>query len=272
MQPVAWVEGFVLGNLAFLALDVYMAHSFNAFEVWLEWLPIYFSIVSPVLLAATLALDGLTPPLAGALDVRRRLTRAVGLLVGWGAVLLGVAGMILHLRDSFFREQTLRSLVYTAPFVAPLSYSGLGLLLILDRMTPPRSREWARWVLVLALGGFFGNFVLSLADHAQNGFFFWREWIAVVSAALAVGFLTAVLLNDANRPFRRLCFAVLGLQVLVGLLGFYYHVNADLHGPMRNLWDNFIYGAPAFAPLLFANLAVLAAIGLWALELDDRRA
>ncbi len=27
--------------------------------------------------------------------------------------------------------------------------------------------------------------------------------------------------------------------------------------------DNFIYGAPVFAPLLFANLAILALIGIW---------
>ncbi|HEY3706957.1 MAG TPA: hypothetical protein VGL22_17985 [Terracidiphilus sp.] len=29
----------------------------------------------------------------------------------------------------------------------------------------------AGWVIALAMGGFFGNFVLSLTDHASNGFF-----------------------------------------------------------------------------------------------------
>ncbi len=33
-------------------------------------------------------------------------------------------------------------------------------------------------------------------------------------------------------------------------------------------WENFVYGAPVFAPLLFANLAILATIGLWEL-LDE---
>ena len=44
-------------------------------------------------------------------------------------------------------------------------------------------------MLLLALGGFVGNFVFSLTDHAQNGFFNPLEWIPVVSSALAVGFL-----------------------------------------------------------------------------------
>ena len=33
--------------------------------------------------------------------------------------------------------------------------------------------------------------------------------------------------------------------------------------PAESIRDNFIYGAPVFAPLLFANLAILALIGLW---------
>ncbi len=40
------------------------------------------------------------------------------------------------------------------------------------------------------------------------------------------------------------------------------HVWADLHGPTHHLTQDFLYGAPAFAPLLFADLAVLAAIAL----------
>jgi hypothetical protein len=91
------------------------------------------------------------------------------------------------------------------------------------------------------------------------------------STALAIGFLSALLLNDRDRPFRRLCWGVLVVEAFVGALGFGYHAWANVHGPMTNLWDNFIYGAPIFAPLLFPNLAILAAIGLCALDLDDRR-
>src|SRR5690606_7005875 len=105
------------------------------------------------------------------------------------SVLVGIAGLFWQLESVFFHERTLRHLVYTAPFAAPLAYTGLGLLLLLNRLQRADSREWAQWVLVLALGGFIGNFFLSAADHAQNGFFEWTEWIPVISSALAIGVL-----------------------------------------------------------------------------------
>ena len=61
---------------------------------------------------------------------------------------------------------------------------------------------------------------------------------------------------------RRCCWS----QGAVGLLGFYFHVAANLRGPSPRLFDNFVYGAPALAPLLFPNLVLLACIGLWVLR------
>jgi hypothetical protein len=62
------------------------------------------------------------------------------------------------------------------PFAAPLAYTGLGFLLIMNRMVVSDSIEWGQWVLLVALGGFIGNFVFSLTDHAENGFFYSIEW------------------------------------------------------------------------------------------------
>jgi hypothetical protein len=59
---------------------------------------------------------------------------------------------------------------------------------------------------------------------------------------------------------------------VVGVLGFALHVAADLRAPAASLWDRFLYGAPLFAPLLFANLALLAALGLWALARTQAKA
>jgi hypothetical protein len=187
------------------------------------------------------------------------------MMVGAGAVAVGIAGLLLHLESQFFREATLRSLVYTAPFVAPLAYTGIGLLLLLDRMVDARSVEWARWVVLLALGGFVGNFILCVCDHAQNGFFRAEEWTGVVAAAAATGILAAVLVVSDNRPLLRLGFAVMLGQVAVGLLGAFWHIRANLGQPLGTLWQKFLYGAPAFAPLLFADLATLAILALWAL-------
>jgi hypothetical protein len=253
-----WLEAFVVVNLAFLALDISLAHSVNRFRHPAESIPLYFSLAAPVvLLAAQLA------------DLRwgwRAAWRDLGYLVGWMAIALGLAGVVLHLDSRFFYERTLKSLVYAAPFAAPLAYTGLGLLLIMNRMVVTATAEWAQWVLLMALGGFAGNYLFSLTDHAQNGFFHGTEWIPVISSAFTVGFLTAPFCTNVSRRFLALCATVLLFQAAVGLLGFYYHTAANLEGPASRMWDNFIHGAPAMAPLLFPNLALLAGLGLWTLS------
>jgi hypothetical protein len=257
LRPDLWLEVFVLVNLGFLSLDIYLAHSMNRFRERAEYVPLYFSLLVPPFLLAGLIL-------------RERLGRDaawrdVGYLIGWLAILIGLMGTVLHLQDRFFVERTLRSLVYAAPFAAPLAYTGLGLLLILNRMVDARSEEWARWVVLLALGGFVGNFIFSLTDHAQNGFHHFAEWIAVGVSALAVGGLLSLFCAPVSRGYLLLCGGVLGLQVLTGLLGFFYHVRADVNGPSLDWFENIVHGAPVLAPLLFPNLALLAGIGLYAL-------
>jgi hypothetical protein len=253
-----WLELFLLVNLSFLGPDIYLAHSTNSFRHPAEYVPLAFSLTAPVvLLASFVALQAWSA--AG-------WWRVLGYLVGWGAVLVGVAGLVLHLESRFFKELTLESLVYTAPFAAPLAYTGIGLLLVMNRMVDEDSADWPRWVLLFALGGFVGNFIFSLADHAQNGFFHVTEWVPVVSSAFAVGFLLAPFLVPVNRLFLAACAGVLLVQVVVGLVGFYYHTAANLNGSSPRVWDNFVYGAPPLAPLLFPNLVLLAGLGLWGLR------
>ena len=189
----------------------------------------------------------------------------MGFLVGWLSVLVGLAGVLYHLESSFFAERTLRSLTYAAPFVAPLAYTGLGFLLLANRMVAPRTLEWARWVILLATGGFFGNFVLSLTDHATNGFFLKTEWIPVISSALATGFLIVPEVMTVTRRYLDLCLIVLAVQALVGIVGFWFHVRMNEFAPGVSLFDRTVYGAPPMAPLLFPNLVVLALIGMWEL-------
>jgi hypothetical protein len=249
-----WLEAFVLVNLAFLSFDIHLAHSVNQFRKPAEYVPLYFSLAAPVVLLGGLLswrVWGYLPP-----------WRDLGYLVGWLAVGIGLVGVVLHLDSRFFHERTLKSLVYAAPFAAPLAYTGLGLLLVMNRLVAD-DREWPRWVVLMALGGFAGNFLFSLTDHAQNGFFHKTEWIPVISSAFAVGFLTAPFVTPVGRRFLKLCALVLLAQVAVGLLGFYYHTAANLHGPAASVWDNFVEGTPALAPLLFPNLVLLAGIGLW---------
>ena len=54
-----------------------------------------------------------------------------------------VIGLVWYLSSRFFVELTLESLVYTAPFPAPLAYTALGLLLVMNRMVASRDAFFA---------------------------------------------------------------------------------------------------------------------------------
>lgn len=262
-DPRALAELFLASNLGFLGVDIGLAHAMNAFANPAEWIPVVFSVVATGVLAASWLVDGgLSPSMAG--GPRHAAARGLGWLVGLGSIAVGTAGLVFHLESQFFRDRTIESLVYAAPFAAPLAYTGLGLLAILNRRMTAETGEWGSWVLMLALGGFLGNFVLCLADHAQNGFFHASEWTGVVAGAVGASVLAAVLAVPWDRGLRRLAGAMLVAQVAVGLAGFALHTSANLGRTMPTWWENVLYGAPAFAPLLFADLAALAALGLLA--------
>lgn len=253
-----WLELFALVNLLCLAPDIFLAHSTNSFREWSEYVPLYFSMAAPwPLLAAIVALQRRGPT---------RFWRAAGGVVGWTSIGVGFAGLVLHLESRFFQERTIDSLVYAAPFAAPLSYTGIGLLLVMNRMVDRDADEWPGWVLLFALIGFAGNFVFSVTDHAQNGFFHESEWIPVFSSALAVGCLTMPLVMPVTHGYLLVCTLVLLAQAGVGLLGFYYHLAADLDGPSPLLFENIVFGAPILAPLLFPNLVLLSLLGLYVLS------
>jgi hypothetical protein len=255
-EPELWVEAFVIVNVGFLTFDIYLAHSVNQFRNRAEYIPLVFSATAPLILIV-------------ALTQRKRWRMAwkiLGHVVGWTAIVVGLTGVVLHLESSFFYERTIRSLTYSAPFAAPLAYAGLGFLLVMNRMVDADSVEWAQWILLFTLGGYLGNFVFSLADHAGNGFFFPVEWVPVVASALAVGFLSVPLCMRVSRVFIDTSGLVLVLEAAVGLWGFVLHTMGNLAGPSIHAFDNFIYGAPPMAPLLFPNLMVLGIIGLWQLR------
>jgi hypothetical protein len=250
LTPAFAADVFAISNLGFLGVDIALAHQANRYARVEEWLPVAFSAGATVLLA---------PILFGAR------MRRIAILVGVLSIALGIAGLIYHLRSGFFLEQTVRGLVYAAPFAAPLAYVGVGLLVLLSRLETPESPTWAAWILMLALGGFIGNFVLTLTDHAQNAFFSKSEWIAVGSAAFAVGFLAIATLRPHDRVHLRITLGVLAIQVVVGIAGAVLHWRGILSRP-GPIVDRVIYGPPAFAPLLFADLALLAGIGMWSLR------
>jgi hypothetical protein len=257
-DPQLALDVFVLLNFVALGFDIFLAHSENEFRRRVEYFPVYFAVAGALVVLIGIA--------ARELWHRAAVWRDLGYLVGWISIVTGLAGVIYHLDSQFFYEHTLRSLTYAAPFAAPLALTGVGLLLILNRMITPGSRLWAEWVIFLTAGGFFGNFVLSLTDHASNGFFRPIEWLPVVTSAFAVSFLLIPFLVPVTRRYLALCAMVMLVEAAVGVLGFFLHNLANLRGPSSSLFENFTTGAPPMAPLLFPNLALLGWMGLWSLS------
>lgn len=239
------IEWFVAANLTFLVGDILLAHSMNAFRHWAEWVPFGFSLVAgPALMVG----------------LWRGRARTLGYVVAWSAILIGVAGFLLHLESQFFQGVSMRSLVYTAPLAAPLAYAGLGMLLLLNRMVTTTSEEWLRWALLLTTGGWAGNLALALMDHAQNGFYYWSEWLPVIASAFTLAFLVLLSAHPHDRQLRTGTGLCLALSALIGIAGFLLHLRADLLHPASNRLDAILYGAPPFAPLLLVDLAVLGGI------------
>jgi hypothetical protein len=163
-----WIELFVLANFAGLILDIFLAHSENQFRRESEYVPLVFSAVATVMLACVIPLRRKWPIV----------WRDVGHLVE-----VGRARDRPRRRDSASRQPVLlrphdsqshlcgRRLPRRSPLrVLACCCSSTG-------SSNPTSLERAQWVLLLGLGGFIGNFVFSLTDHAQNAFFNPLEWI-----------------------------------------------------------------------------------------------
>jgi hypothetical protein len=63
---------------------------------------------------------------------------------------------------------------------------------------------------------------------------------------------------------------VLGVQAVVGIVGFTYHGLSIVRQPAATWFERTLSGAPPMAPLLLPNLALLAAMALWPLWLERR--
>ncbi len=246
------LECFAIGNLAFLAVDIYLAHAYNDFALKSEWIPFVFSILGSIAL-----LPQLLRSFRGGSFSRR-----MGIAVGSLSILVGFVGFLFHLESQFLILGNVMSLVYSAPLAAPLAYCGIGMLLLLNRLEV-ENQDWGAWVVFLAAGGFFGNFALTLLDHAQNGFAHESEWLAVGSSAFAWSFLIVASTPWANATLLKATAWIMALQIIVGTLGAFLHFRANANGVSESIWDNFVYGAPFFAPLLMCDMAILGLLGLY---------
>ena len=160
------LEVFLAGNLLFLAVDIFFAHSVNSFREPLEWLPLWFSLAGGLVLFGLLG-SGRGPDA----PAMRWAGGVIGALsVEWGCG----ARSCCTSKALFSAVSRSTGLSIAAPFRGAAR-------LRRDRVPAPREprrplpRSRGRPGLgpagdAFAASGFAGNFVLSLLDHEQNGF------------------------------------------------------------------------------------------------------
>ena len=98
--------------------------------------------------------------------------------------------------------------------------------------------------------------------HSVNAFAHAAEWIPVYASAIAIGFLAIAAARPSDTSILMFCALFLVVNALVGVVGCYLHLAADMHVPAESVKDSFLYGPPVLAPLLFPNLALLGILGI----------
>jgi len=262
-------------NLLFLGIDIYLAHSISGTIVPNEWIPIIFGPIGAALLL-----------LAGLIALRNRpLATVIATITLLVSIVVGLLGAYLHLVRGILptgpagEQVTIDLLVWAPPILGPLMFSlvgilGLsaawvedppdsGILVLLGgwRVRLPYPKTQAYFYIVGMAG--LATVLSSVLDHARLNFE--DPWLWVPTAIGIFGTVVAVVLGAINKPTRAdlmTYVAAMLLLIVVGVVGAYLHVDADLTSRGTFVVERFIRGAPFLAPLLFSNLGMLGLIVL----------
>ncbi|ODA42678.1 hypothetical protein [Desulfosporosinus sp. BG] len=236
-------------NFLLTGVDVAMAHSQNNFFRW-ELIPLIFSPLAVLAILAQVIIRSNT--------VIKRTFQTVM----WLGVLVGVVGTFFHLTGNATSSQQSfhRLLIEGSPVAAPIAFAGISSYALVSehyRGTARRSK-----LLVLVGLGFLGAVVAAFLDHARLAFIPSYTLIPLVSGILAAIACFYIAYTQADPQEIYIYLSILALNMLVGLLGFGFHVWGDLAGTQSIIWARFLYRNPLLGPLLFCNLALLGGLSL----------
>ena len=257
-------------NEIFLGLDIYLAHLESGTIVPREWIPIIFGPTAGILLL-----------IAGLIAIKKRgLATILANLVLISSVVVGFMGTYFHIVRAALpsapagQRLTLELLVWAPPVIAPLAFAGVALLGIsaawIERPADsgilkvgknnwqlPYSKTRA-FLLMLCLG-ILVTLVSSVLDHARGHFETPSLWIPTVVGIFAT-IITLVLAAGDAKPARRdlqVYFWTMVAMMATGILGVYFHVQANRLADGTFILERFLKGAPFMAPLLFANMGMV---------------
>jgi len=251
-------------NFVSTGLDVALAHSINAFVPVYELIPVY---ISPFCALSCILLSFQTRP-KGWLALLHVGLMALGLAVG-------ALGTAFHANAVLNPggHLTWAWVVFGSPILAPLAFCGISLIGLyaatqevegqpgvlevpgLGTFRAPISRE--RHFIWLVGLGFAGSALTSLIDHAQYGYTAYKL-IAILFGLFATAVVITVAISKTwSRGDELVYFWTMIAAVLVGILGFGFHLSADLAGTGQMSLERILAFAPVFAPLLFSDLGAL---------------
>jgi hypothetical protein len=125
----------------------------------------------------------------------------------------------------------------------------------LGTLKAPISRE--RHFLWLVGLGFGASSVTSIIDHAQYGYSFYKL-IAIIFGLFATSVVLYIsVAKEWTKGDELVYFWTMVSAVIIGVLGFGFHLSADLAGTGAISLERILAFAPVLAPLLFSDLGIL---------------
>ncbi len=241
--------GFMALNFLLTGVDVLIAHSENNFFRW-ELIPLIFSPLAVLAVLAQMVFP------------HKSVVKRTFQTIMWVGVAVGVVGTLFHLAgNATSSQQSLNSLLVTgSPIAAPIAFAGIACYALVSAHYVGTTRRSN--LLVLVGLGFFGAVIAAFLDHARLGYVSSYTLIPLVSGTLATLVCFYMAHGQANRHETYICFSILALNFLVGLLGFGFHLLGDLAGTQTIVWARIMYRNPLMGPLLFSNLALLGGLSL----------
>lgn len=241
--------GFMAINFLLTGVDVLIAHSENNFFRW-EIIPLIFTPLAVLAIFAQLV------------SRNNAVVKRMFQIVMWVGVIVGVMGTLFHLSGNATssHESLNRLLVTGSPIAAPIAFAGISCFALTSAHyvgTRRRSK-----LLVLVGLGFLGAVIAAFLDHARLGFVPSYTLIPLVSGTLATLACFHMAYGEANPNETHILFSILVLNLVVGVLGFGFHLYGDLAGTQSIVWARMMYRNPLLGPLLFSNLALLGGLSL----------
>jgi len=251
-------------NLIFTGLDVALAHSINSFVPLYEWMPVYFA-----------PLGAITCFLVAFQSKPNKPTALIHILMMVTGVLVGVIGMGFHLNQVLSPTGRLSWawIVFGSPILAPLSFAGISLIGLygitkevqnesgllevpgLGVFKAPISR--GRHFLWLVGLGFAGSAITSIIDHAQYGYTPFKLIPVIYGVFATAVIIYAAVAKSWSKGDELTYFWTMVSAVIVGILGFAFHIAKDLSDTGQISLERILVFAPVFAPLLFCDLGLL---------------